>query len=72
MSTMPELLETDVLVIGCGVAGATTALHLANECGLQVTVVTKADNLAESNTYYAQGGIIYRGKRARDWCASCW
>jgi len=61
MSTMPELLETDVLVIGCGVAGATTALHLANECGLQVTVVTKADNLAESNTYYAQGGIIYRG-----------
>jgi L-aspartate oxidase len=56
---MTELLTTDVLIIGCGIAGATAALQLA-EAGLNVTVVTRATDPAETNTYYAQGGIIYR------------
>jgi L-aspartate oxidase len=58
---MNELLETDVLIIGCGIAGGTAALKLA-EAGIPVTIVTRAPEATESNTYYAQGGIIYRGK----------
>ncbi len=57
---MDELLQTDVLIVGCGIAGATAALQLA-EAGLSVTVITRATDPAETNTYYAQGGIIYRG-----------
>jgi L-aspartate oxidase len=57
---MTELLQTDVLIIGCGIAGATAALQLA-EAGLDVTVITRAADPAETNTFYAQGGIIYRG-----------
>jgi len=48
------ILRTDFIVIGSGVAGLWTALHLA-EHG-RVALVTK-DKLHESNTYYAQGGI---------------
>jgi len=45
---------TDVLVIGGGLAGLRAAI--AVESKLSVLVVTK-DQLAESNSYYAQGGI---------------
>ncbi len=48
------ILETEVLVIGSGVAGLTLALDAADH--VEVTVVTKRDR-AESNTRYAQGGI---------------
>ena len=58
---MKDPLRTDVLVIGCGIAGGTAALELA-ESGLDVVVVTRADQLEESNTFWAQGGIIYRGE----------
>jgi L-aspartate oxidase len=47
--------STDVLVIGSGVAGLTTALHL-REAGLHVTVVTKV-NIDDGSTRWAQGGI---------------
>ncbi len=57
---MNELIQTEVLVIGCGVAGGTAALRLA-DLGIPVTVVTSAREPHESNTYYAQGGIIYKG-----------
>ncbi len=50
---LPQVF-TDVAVIGSGVAALRTALELAPE--LRVTIVTKAD-LAESNSFYAQGGI---------------
>jgi L-aspartate oxidase len=57
---MSDLIETDVLVLGVGIAGATAALELADR-GLLVTVATRAAEPPESNTLYAQGGIIYRG-----------
>lgn len=46
--------RTDVLVIGSGIAGLSAALHASRD--LDVTVVTKG-KVAESNTWYAQGGI---------------
>ena len=57
---MIESLETEVLVLGSGIAGATAALDLADR-GIHVLVVTRATDPQESNTLYAQGGIIYRG-----------
>lgn len=57
---MVSYLETDVLILGSGIAGGTAALQLA-DAGVAVTVVTRAPNPEESNTWYAQGGIIYQG-----------
>lgn len=57
---MNDIHETEVLIIGCGIAGGTATLQLA-EAGVPVTVVTRARAPEESNTYYAQGGIIYQG-----------
>jgi L-aspartate oxidase len=54
-------IETDVLVIGCGIAGAAAALRLAQDRQRQVTVITRARDPQESNTRYAQGGIVARG-----------
>ncbi|HYJ85352.1 MAG TPA: FAD-dependent oxidoreductase, partial [Pyrinomonadaceae bacterium] len=53
--------RTDVLIIGCGIAGATTALRLARNPRRLITVVTRARDQRESNTLYAQGGIVARG-----------
>ena len=47
----------DAIVIGSGIAGLTSAIYL-KKFGLDVIVLTKNSNLTESNTYYAQGGII--------------
>jgi L-aspartate oxidase len=46
---------TDVLVIGGGVAGLRAAIAAA-DAGAEVLLLTK-DTIAESNTWYAQGGI---------------
>ncbi|MDH7514500.1 MAG: L-aspartate oxidase [Bacteroidota bacterium] len=46
--------QTDVLVIGSGIAGLFYALRMADE--RQVVLVTKKETV-ESNTNYAQGGI---------------
>jgi len=51
----------DVLIIGCGIAGASAALE-ASKAGLRVGVLTKAPRPEESNTYYAQGGVVSLGK----------
>ena len=56
-----RLAETEVLIIGCGIAGATAALQLARNPERQITVITRAPDPHESNTQYAQGGIIGRG-----------
>ena len=58
---MSDVIETDVLILGSGIAGCTTALTLA-DAGVAVTVATRANAPEESNTYWAQGGIIYRGE----------
>ena len=55
------LAQTEVLIIGCGIAGATTAIRLARNPERQITVITRARDSRESNTRYAQGGIIGRG-----------
>ena len=46
--------QTDVLIIGSGLAALTTALHLAD--ALQVTILTKK-TLQDSSSAWAQGGI---------------
>jgi L-aspartate oxidase len=51
----------DVLILGSGVAGCVAALEAASDPGVQVLVVTSASEPEESNTRYAQGGIIGRG-----------
>ncbi|HEX8078911.1 MAG TPA: L-aspartate oxidase [Jatrophihabitans sp.] len=57
------IVETDVVVVGSGIAGLTTALRIAAGLttdpagsGLRVLVVTK-DVLAAGSTRWAQGGI---------------
>ncbi|OQY44636.1 MAG: L-aspartate oxidase [Anaerolineaceae bacterium 4572_78] len=58
---MSHYLETEVLIIGCGIAGGTAALCLA-DAGISVTIATRAKDPHESSTFYAQGGIIYEGE----------
>ncbi|MDT4919132.1 MAG: L-aspartate oxidase [Pseudonocardiales bacterium] len=49
-------VETDVVVVGSGIAGLSTALHISRQSALRVLVVTK-DVLAAGSTRWAQGGI---------------
>ncbi len=55
-------METDVLIIGCGIAGATTALQLAEDREREIVILTRARDPHESNSSYAQGGIVGWGE----------
>ncbi len=52
---------TDVLIIGAGIAGAAAALGLARNPARRIILITREADPAESNTRWAQGGIIHRG-----------
>lgn len=56
-----DLIKTDLLVIGSGIAGCSTAL-IAADSGLNVTIVSKDRLIEECSSWYAQGGIVYLGK----------
>ncbi|MCK4795999.1 MAG: L-aspartate oxidase [Spirochaetes bacterium] len=47
----------DVIIIGTGISGLSTAIYL-KEAGLNVVLITKTDEINETNTNYAQGGIV--------------
>jgi L-aspartate oxidase len=56
-------MKTDCLIIGGGIAGLISAYELA-KAKLNVVILTRlAAN--DSNSYLAQGGIIYKGKNDR-------
>jgi len=48
--------ETDVLVVGAGIAGLSAALA-ADRAGADVTVATKATRPEDTSTWWAQGGV---------------
>jgi L-aspartate oxidase len=54
-------MQTDVLIIGCGIAGATAAIRLAADKQRQITIITRAEEAMDSNSSQAQGGIVGRG-----------
>jgi L-aspartate oxidase len=51
----------DTLIIGCGIAGAAAALRLSQDRQRHITIITRAPDPLESNSSYAQGGIVTRG-----------
>ncbi len=54
-------MQTDTLIIGSGIAGATAALRLSADRQRQVTIITRAEKPIDTNSQYAQGGIVGRG-----------
>jgi L-aspartate oxidase len=55
------MIQTEVLILGCGIAGATAALRLARNPQRRIVIMTRDPDPHESNSRYAQGGIISRG-----------
>mmetsp|Transcript_35030 Transcript_35030/g.60315 ORF Transcript_35030/g.60315 Transcript_35030/m.60315 type:complete len:373 (-) Transcript_35030:1187-2305(-) len=56
---LSKIGEADLLVIGSGVAGCSTALKAA-ELGRSVTMLTAVADPKQCNSFWAQGGIIYK------------
>lgn len=50
--------EFDVLIVGSGIAGLSSAVRLA-EMGQKIAIVTREEEPTNTNTVWAQGGIIY-------------
>jgi len=65
MQVKAKIIETDILIIGSGLAGLMLALRLQSS-QLKVTLVSKAA-LADSNSSWAQGGVAaYTGTNPFD------
>jgi L-aspartate oxidase len=62
---MKEYIETDVLIIGGGIAGSAAALTLA-ENGVDTMMISKGKDVSAANSYYAQGGIAALSEREKD------
>jgi L-aspartate oxidase len=54
-------MEFEILIIGAGVAGCTSALKLAEHFN-NIGIITKSPDPSYNTTYYAQGGIVYKGE----------
>ncbi|EEC43575.1 predicted protein [Phaeodactylum tricornutum CCAP 1055/1] len=59
-SSLDKSREDRVLVVGSGVAGSAAALIAAELHNLPVTMLFAGDVPTDCNSYWAQGGIIYR------------
>ncbi|KAL7496368.1 hypothetical protein ACHAWT_005072 [Skeletonema menzelii] len=53
-----------LLILGSGVAGCATALTAARH-GIPVTILHAGSDRKDCNSYWAQGGVIYRNYRLR-------
>ncbi len=56
------MIETQVLIIGSGISGCSSAIHLAR-MGYQVLLMSSSNDPMESSTRYAQGGIVTLGTK---------
>mmetsp|Transcript_3513 Transcript_3513/g.7399 ORF Transcript_3513/g.7399 Transcript_3513/m.7399 type:complete len:810 (-) Transcript_3513:146-2575(-) len=54
-----------LLILGSGVAGCATALTAARH-GIPVTILHAGSSRNDCNSYWAQGGVIYRNYRLRE------
>src|ERR1700689_4386299 len=54
------MYQSDVLIIGCGIAGCVAALELAAQ-GVHVVLIGACEKQMSTNSSLAQGGIIGRG-----------
>lgn len=54
-------LQTDTLIIGCGIAGAAAALRLSDDPSHHIIIVTRSPDADDSSSAWAQGGIVTRG-----------
>ncbi len=54
------MIETDVLILGTGIAGGIAALKVA-QAGHRVVMLHRGTDPEQKNTRWAQGGIIYTG-----------
>ena len=61
----PKRYFFDVLIIGGGIAGLSAAITAA-ERGKKVAVISKESALVESNTRWAQGGVVGRSAEDND------
>jgi L-aspartate oxidase len=57
---MKTNFKTDILIIGAGIGGCTTAITAADN-GCKVVVLTSGNDIEKTSTVRAQGGIIYKG-----------